>query len=474
MRKKLDEYVEFYNKLYQKRYRKKYSNKPVSIQVQAQRALSSALAILANLKDVPYDELINSIYIYCKDSTLQWLTREYEKQIELAGANPERFVFQIHSFFNDISAKVRKRNLYSEIVDYLGAYMELAYTCPPEVNRNIANAYMELLVQTPDYLRPDKYNFKQCVIGVTTGGQLLCVPQVFPFYDLPWHEIQVALESGKLTPEKIHEALPKVYAKHGIPIRTWDELLVYSMLERIHSSTITALMPYVNEYTCDVVPQDYYKSHKTSCGSVSAPVSHDDLLKYLKARKRTLPANGTRIVFDDPSGEMVELLLKEAVKNNAVVMLYRLTTSNGDLSGYFNTQNSFFYSINLETNNPDLYYQSIKHLILYCYTACVTNQIPPDGYAVHNKGKPVPFKVYGIGGRLKAVYNPDGAGVSRIGNPDFETKTVPVSENIRKLPIGQKASEQAVLLARQWGFDLDPGETFVRSFCKEVFVRRQT
>jgi len=46
--------------------------------------------------------------------------------------------------------------------------------------------------------------------------------------------------------------------------------------------------------------------------------------------------------------------------------------------------------------------------------------------------------------------------------------------NIRKLPAGHKASENAITLTQQWGFfDLKPGETFARHFFQEVFVRRQ-
>ena len=471
---KLNEYVDSYNQLYAKKYRDRYSNKPRDIQVMTKRTLATAISILAHLKEVPYEELITSIYIYCKDSNLMWLTQEYEKQIELAGANPERFIFQLHSFYNAISAKIRKHNRYAEIIDYQSAYMELAYTDSPEINKNVTKAYKELLVHTPEYLRSRKYDFTQCIIGVTSDGRPINVPQIFPLYDMPVYEMEESVYSGKLTAEQAGIEFPKFFAKYRIPIRTWDELAIYDQLYMMQASTIAALMPYVNEYTSDIVPQTYYESHKLFCDALSAPIPANNLLVFLKARKRALPVNGARIVFDDPSSKISELLLKETVKSNAVIMLYRLTTRDGDFSGYFNTRSGFFFSICLEAKG-DSFYEGIRHFILYCYAACVTNQIPSENYVIHNDGSPVPFKIFWVGGKLKASYNPvnSDAKTPQSDNPSLEKKTVPISENIRKLPIGQKASENAVLLARQWGYDLDPGETFVRPFSKDVFVRQQ-
>ena len=472
--KETDKNIRAYHDLYRKRYRKKYSDKPLDVQIQARATFSTAAVVLAFLKDIPYETLISSMYVYCKDSNLLWLTREYEKQIELAGANPKRFVFQIHKFFNDVSVKIRKQNLYFEIVDYLGMYIELAFTSPPEVNRNVVKAYRHLLVRTTDYLRPNKYDFKQRIIGVQSNGQPLYIPNAFPFSHISVYETNDAIDSGKLTPETALDTFIRIYAKYGILIQSSLDMILYDQYEKFYTHTIAALMPYINEFTCDILPIDHYKSTGAPCENVNTAVSLDELLISLKTRKRTLPANGTKIVFEDSAGEILELFLKETVKNNAVIMLYRLTTSAGDLSGYFNTKSGFLYSIILESETPDLY-RSIKQFILYCYAACVTNQVSTDKYVIHNEDRSIPFKIYDIGGKLRTVYNPGdaGAGTMRKVNPDFETKTVPVSENIRKLPIGQKASEQAVLLARQWGFDLDPGETFVRPFCKEVFVRRQ-
>jgi len=475
MLEEVNKHIGHYKELYLKRHRKKHFGKAAATQILAQETFDIAMSIIAFLKDIPYDELIRDSYFYCKNNEFMWFTREFEKQIELAGANPERFVFQLHNFYNGISAKIKKGHLYSEIVDYLGAYTELSYTCPPEINQRVIEAYKELLLQVQEYLRPDKYNFSQRIIGVTTNEQPLCVKEILPLCEVPMHEIREALDSGKLARKNIREELPKIFAKHGITVQTIEDVSSYSSLERTHTSTISALMPYMNEYTCDIFPQEYYKSKIAPCGDINVRTPLDDLLNVLKARKRALPANGTKIIFEDASCEIVELFLKETVKNNAVIMLYRLTTNAGDLSGYFNTQNGFLFSANLRATLEPKLYQNKKHLILYCYASCVTNSIPTDEHAVYNRGEAVPFKVFGIGGKLKAAHNSNGLGKGEFCRDDatFERKTVPLKENIRKLPAGQKASDSAIVLARQWGYDLDPGETFVRPFCKEVFVKRQ-
>jgi hypothetical protein len=458
---------------YRSRYLHKIASKPKPLWIQARRTFATAISVLASLDGVPFDTLVHSVYIYCEDSTLNWMTREYEKQVELAGANPERFVMGLHSFYNQISHKIRKNKLYSELMDFMGAYMELAYQPHPDVNENVVTAYGNLLMQTMEYIRPSKFNFTQSIIGVTVDGQPICVPQPYPNWDLPSYEIEDAAEKHRILPDDVFRVLHETYAKYGYEVASMEDLLEITEIQKLHDNTIVALMPYISEFTYDIFPLRHYKSWESPLTRIAVTVPLNNLLSLLKARKRTLPQNGTRIVFHDPLGEVQELLLKETVKHNAVIMLYRLSTKNGDVAGYFNTQTGFLYSANLDCGKPEVYHKT-KKFLLYCYAVCVTNRFPSTENTVFNGGTAVSLRVYSIGGKQRAVYGAAelGGTMNRRDVAGMEPQVREIDWYIRKLPFGQKASEDAVCMARQMGYDLDPGETFVRPFCKEVFVKR--
>ena|GEM_PF-727508 len=463
---------------YSARHVRKFADKPPVVKVIANRTFGTGIAVLSILEDFPFHTLSNLIYVYCKDSQLQWLTREYEGQIELAGANPERFIFQLHKFYNEISNKIRKQNLYQEIVDFYGSYMELVYTHSPSINRKVVEAYTNLIIQTIEYLRPNKFDLTRRFVGASTDGHPLYGPQSYPYLDTPALEMEeLAAKKKDLSKTKQFEYILNAYKQQGLDIKTANDLNNVEHSEKLNVTMHTLLLPYINEYTCDILPQDYYYPPLCPMVELSISESLEDIQDKLKARKRTLPLNGTHVVFTDPSGEIKEMLLKEIVKNNVVIMLYRLTTDKGDLAGYYNTQSGFLYSAVLPMKDeiPGIY-KEIQAFILYCYALCVTNQYTIDAGTIKNKGENVELKTYNIGGKLKNVYTRETSGEisARIENPDYITQTAPINGYIRKLPAGQKASGEAMVMAMQMGYELDPDETYVRPFCKTVFVRKQT
>ena len=91
-----------------KKLNKKIEGKPQPVQVLQKRTMNTAIATLEDLINVPFSELSMSLYFYCQDLQMTQFTKLYESQVELVVANPEKFVFQLHSFFNEISTKIKK------------------------------------------------------------------------------------------------------------------------------------------------------------------------------------------------------------------------------------------------------------------------------------------------------------------------------------------------------------------------------
>jgi len=467
-----NDYATELQNLYLKRYKRKFASKPGPVKTLARRTFSTALSVLNNLKDVSFHTLTSSIYIYCKESHLKWLTREYEGQVELAGANPERFVFQLHKFYNDISFKIRKQSLYTEITEFLGAYVELMYTHSTGVNQAVIHAYSNLLIQTMEYLRPNKFDFTKALIGATTSGQPMYGDQLYPFSDTPTLELEELMDHNAASLDDLFGTMVELYRQQGIIISSPEDMLELNQVLLVQENTTVALLPYVNEYTCDICPQQHYSSMVAPLLDMVVTISLSDIQKSLKMRKRTLPSNGSRVIFNDQTGELKELLLKEIVKNNTVIMLYRLTTRHGDVSGYYNTQTDFLYSVTLDVLSSHKPYQNIQSVLLYCYALCVNNRFKSNEIIICNKKTPVFITVFNTEGKLKEVYlNETHSASCRKDNPDYTTQIKPLNGYVRKLPVGQSASPEAIAMAKQMGYDLDPDETYVRPFCKTIFIK---
>ena len=74
-----------------RRITKKAKGKPLPVIILQTRTLSTATEILEWIKDMPFEKLSMSLYFYCQDVGMKEFTRAYEAQLELAGANPEKF-----------------------------------------------------------------------------------------------------------------------------------------------------------------------------------------------------------------------------------------------------------------------------------------------------------------------------------------------------------------------------------------------
>lgn len=460
---------------YRNRALKKHLNKPEAIQYYASRALSTACIVVTGIKGIPFEELTLGIYYYCQDAAFRPIAKEYDAQLELAGANPEKFILGLHNFYNEISKKIKREGMISQFIAFMSACEELSHVTTSDfINKEMADAYCNLVLQTTDYLRPNQYNLRSALIGVTTDGLPMEGEQYLPYADAPAVSLQYRKVKGeRFSIEEEYFYMLNAYKKQGVDLGDPVSIFKFEQIQKVSDTTRMALISYINEYTADILPQ-------MEITELRAPFVHmrmdesitERIPEALKARKRTLPANGVKVLFDDPLGEVSELLLKEMVKDNEVILLYRLTSKRGDYSGYYNTNSEFLFSVLINTKAPEVY-TCAKALITYCYARFTTDAFNFEENVFWQEDEPFGIKIFGIGGKLKNVYKPSGLieGKSRAGNPDYDTKSAMVNGYIRKLPIGQTASEQAVELARSMGYSLDPDETYVRPFCKSVFVK---
>ena len=149
-----------------RRITKKSKGKPLPVIILQTRTLSTAVEILTNIQDIPFEKLSMSLYFYCHDVGMKEFTRAYEAQLELAGADPEKFALGLHQFFNKMANSSQKQKLYDN-------YFEFYYRCGKlrlkneneNVNATVSTAYQNLLVQQMEYLRPSKFDFRTFIAG---------------------------------------------------------------------------------------------------------------------------------------------------------------------------------------------------------------------------------------------------------------------------------------------------------------------
>jgi len=467
---------------YRKKMYKKMQGKPNPVKLIMSRTFSSAVMILQEISGIPFEKLAFGIYNFCIDLEFREIVKLFDAQLELAGIDDEKFIFSLHSFYNDVSYKIRKEGKYYEFAEYIGMVARLHREKRGIIDNRIADAYLSLILQTLEYLRINKFDLNSCAYGVSTNGELLMGVYPLAYSDLPAIEIQNAVYNGKNF-ENRTEALrfmSQIYAKYGFTINNEQDLSVLTETQKIHVLTTVSLFPFINEFTFDIVPQKGYSSYYLPLDNMKIDNSDTDLLKtHLQKRIRTLPTNGVVFKVDDPSGEISEILMREILHHDRIFMLYRIDTNNGSLAGYYDTKDGFFFSV-MEDASTDTPFKNLTCLILSLYASQVLPQTP--SLDLNNKflqdGQPLKIKAYGRGGKLQNQYSPGPKSTSPRpslrNSDDYEKEDRYINVIIRKLPVGQQASEEAKQLASQYGYELEPGQTFVRPFMKQVFVKKET
>lgn len=465
-------------KKYRKRVDKKKASKPLPVQILMERTFGSAVAVLALIDEISWEKLTFEMYYICNDLEFKRFIRLYDSQLELAALDQEKFIFGLHKFYNDISRELKEENKYYEFAQFIGAVMQLQFEKKEKLNENIVDAYLSLILQTLEYLRPDKFNLDVYPYGVSTTGEILVGPYPLAYSDMPVTEYEKIIASGKSIggPREHFNLIKSLYAKYGIEVNSTSDLDTIQQTQMIHCNMATSMFPFINEYTFDIASTTAFNSDLVPFNKMVCMMTDtDDLKEKLKHRNRTLPSNGARFEIMDPTGEIQGLLLKEIVYNGTVHMLYRLDILGSSLSGYYNTVTGFLYSITKGANVPEPY-KNISNFILTLYATQVLNSIQLENVSKWfiQGGHFLEIKVFGKAGKIKDVYHLSPATSGKIRDLEhYDKEERQINVIIRNLPEGRQASEEAKELAAQYGYELEEGQTFVRPFIKQVFVKKK-
>lgn len=496
-----ESYREQLEQKYGFKFDKKYRNKGESRWIFMRRDLSSAIIVLDSIKDVDFSVLTTYLFHLVENAgSVRNIIEKVRSQVELASANEERFINGYHEFLKGFTAEYKKSKNYLPYFQALDFVQR--YTCSDNDRfsaneKDVGYAVCDILMQGTAYFTKNEFDVNNMVVGLSIDGTPIEVRDKFPLVDAASYYIQsylfrnIDLETGKRvsnTPEAVAAAIERYYLRYGYKgIRGYNDVVRLSAQNQIYNNAIINCIPVINEYTLDILPQNPFNGaviiDKIFPYLRSNTINDGKLVRALHRRRRTLPANGAVTELSILSSifskyNILKIRLKETFVEKEMICVFNVETRLGDLCGYYNTATEWFYSP-LNGSSDQQMHEDLRKLILWVYASYVCdmpNILPteksfsdsfefPDGQKINSA------KFLTIGGkainRLQKSDN-DNAEVAIFDRSKYNASERNINGFIRRLPLGQKASDRAVALAESYGFALAEDETFV-----QPFVRRQ-
>ena len=476
--------------------------------IRRKRTINTALMIKQHLANINFMDLTTNQYFTVDKSAMPFI-RKYEFQMEGAALDIEKFTDGLDAFYTKMAQEIKKGDNLEIFMALFHAWDERFHKLNDSHTQVlVGSCYMDLLLQQMEYLS-DSPGYIIC--GITTDGELITCADAFPNVDLPNYNISernMFLRNGKVVedktkPEVYLEDIIKEYARYGYKVRNYKEMEYLQTTSQIWTNGVSTMAFFINEYTMDMLIKEPFWYNSSFC----LPRKWKPTQLYeeaLKHRKYLLPSNGVYAEYRN-AGSIKGIRFREVIKNDTVYLIYLADTDNGQIAGYYNTKTDAFYSAFAKTTQPELEAQ-MKNFILENYyrltvrdidfskkkLSCmiVTNDFEQAIKSGFTQNQPiVRYCFYGgkqrdfrqDGGGLSDMVLVDGKKVKaekdnkeglKVYKPydreKYRSEQKSINGYVRRLPIGSRASEEAMNYASLLGIELDSNETYVRPFIKTV------
>ena len=434
---------------YSERLFRKYPTLPLETFVLMHRTLGTAMSVLDHVSLVDFASLSFTAYgIFADHRDYDDIIRPFERQLELAKVKPQEFIYKLHDFYQKLSTRIKKNYDFLRFYEILAFAIDRTFAVPlhkqNEETVHIYSAYMDLLMQMADYLHPDMKNQNELIVGIKVDGTTLITgEEPIPNLDISLVDMKRAQLAGR--------NVKKVEEKYGIK----GDISEQVQKLRNYDNNILAMVPWINEYTYDLLPERIMEARLAIRDYES---TFEIEKERFRRRRRTLPANGVKIRIKG-NGKIEELYMKELFHSDAIYLLCRVRTPDGDLLTRFNTMTGEFFSLLMGVNSEytNRIHSYIEKAVLWAYAKQVLDDVSEE-WSDCFEGEVVERE--SIGGKLHAVY----------GRKDGELEDRTINGYVRRLPSGQHASDEAKERAELLGYELNENETYVQSFIRSTWV----
>ena len=301
-------------------------------------------------------------------------------QVELAMANPDKFIKGYHQFLQGLTKPIKKNKdyaLYFKAIAYAQECVHSGLSIDGNVERNdsVLYAVIDMLMQGSEYLKPQEFDIVNNIVGISTENEPIIIRDPYPLADVPVYYSDALFNNrpydkceSQISEDRRLDMVFSYYKRYGYEdVADFDSINNLALLSHLYTNTVLSMATYVNEYTVDMLPDKPLIENTPNMWSwwpksISPKYTTEFLKDTLHHRRRTLPANGALFQFD--ACQLIqEIKLKETCRDNEIVCLYKIVTKFGDLAGYYNTSTEWFYILTDRAQFPELV-DSVTNLIL--------------------------------------------------------------------------------------------------------------
>lgn len=457
------------------RIMKRHSGKPLATKLIANRTFGTAMSIVSDLKRVSLEDLNRELNTFECFTFSERFSKPCREQLAQAIMDDEKFILELHGFYTETVSMVKKEDCFMELALFMAAVIKANVMTKDIVSRDVANAYADLVLEAVEYIRPNKLDITRDVRGLSVNGGVLMGDAIYPYSDLPLLESICQFGDKKLPRSRI-EAEKKMLQRYhdlGMPVNSLEKITSFEMIMQRMSNEYVSVLPYINEYTYDILPHTppMYQDVPFEHIQIHSQYSVDYLAKAIKHRTRTLPSNGIKFIFTDTCDGVKSLLMKEIIAAGRVQVLYRLCTIYDDLFGcYEPASNYMFTALQYVCNSQAAH--NFWAIFVNLYASQVLGLGESQDFSIMQEDKngtfiPVSIEAERMDGPLIDWYHR----FEHPNDPPAPPLLNRVNAEIRRLPDGVEAPEEARTTARALGYDLQANEVLLLPYRLDTKVQ---
>lgn len=450
------------------------------------RTCNVAWVVVNFLKNVNIDELEVIMLFQCDKELLPYV-RMFEKQLLLAKMNPDKFRKNLHDFFSTTARKIKEENAIHLISEFHNAVTQsglLKGVDDDATVNSVFSSYLSMTEQLFCYLIDDMH---EEIVGLRQDGTFILTEDIYPLIDYFQYEAdehmmkeQIALSKGNKYSwdvKAVWKRLTDNFKSIGYEVKDMKDLSNVIQSSNNFTNNNMSMFYYIDERTSDMIPNGFMAGY---CGFEHPRkwLETDFYKNALKKRNFTLPSCGVVSSYYYAGG-VREIVFKETFRDDAVILLWKMRFDFGGITtGYYDTSTQIFYSNYRMCSDKTGSASAIENFVLenyYMLTIKDTESEKKKRLKMWVRSDDTPIdKIPRWGNQPIVDYNlcpseddkqsKKGKGTRKYVQGEYDKSKISISANVRRLPVGHKASYEALQNAEKYGYEIEDGYTFVLPF----------
>ncbi len=438
--------------------------------VKKNRVEGTVFGVKHHLGDIEPEDLITELFVKTKNSFAEELLKRMEYQLVLCQVDFERFTDGLYDFFEDTAKFIKDNKLYQEYFEF--SLFIFNILIQKDISWNVVSAYQNLLIQLYSHLSP----LQKLIYGISSQSELYITDEPYPYLEYPIYEWEIRYKKNK----KYIKKIPRLCKEYGYDIKSPKEALILIDDDRRLTNTIFQMAPLIDESTRDIFSDNYYMPSRGIRYITREFRSTKYYKEQLNNRNNMLPFGGVEGRYENIVG-IERVLYKERFiyDDLSPVLLFKITFRDGTCSsGFYDTKYKTFYTSWFGATPEDIATsQRLENFILenYWHMTCDVDITKKKAIALHVVGKDKelyqeqPIVEFILPETYRGTQKKSRT--TRFKRDEYVKRWSDIKPFIRKLPEGREASEEARQRAREMGYILKEGETFVRAHKKTVYKK---